>query len=38
LAEKVAATSPRLLAVMHGAAWEGDGAALLRALGKRLAA
>ena len=38
LAEKLAATSPRILACMHGSAWEGDGAALLRQLGKRLAA
>ncbi len=37
LAEKLAATSPRILACMHGAAWEGDGAALLRKLGKCLA-
>ena len=37
LAEKLAATSPRILAVMHGAAWEGDGAALLRQLAGRLA-
>jgi flavorubredoxin len=37
LAEKVAATSPGLLACMHGAAWEGDGGALLRQLGRRLA-
>jgi flavorubredoxin len=38
LAEKLAATSPRFLACMHGSAWEGDGATLLRALGKTLAA
>lgn len=37
LAEKVAATSPRILACMHGSAWEGDGAVLLRRLGDRLA-
>ena len=37
LAEKLAATSPRILACMHGSAWEGDGAALLRQLGKTLA-
>jgi flavorubredoxin len=37
LAEKLAATSPRILACMHGSAWEGDGAALLRQLGERLA-
>lgn len=32
LLEKVAATKPRTLACMHGAAWRGDGGALLRAL------
>jgi len=37
LAEKLAGTSPRILACMHGAAWEGDGGDLLRQLGKRLA-
>lgn len=37
LAEKLAVTSPRVLACMHGAAWEGDGAALLRQLAGRLA-
>jgi flavorubredoxin len=37
LAEKLAATSPQVLACMHGAAWQGDGASLLRQLGKRLA-
>jgi flavorubredoxin len=36
LVEKLAATSPRVLACMHGAAWEGDGAALLRQLAARL--
>jgi flavorubredoxin len=35
-AEKLAATSPALLACMHGSAWEGDGAAMLRALGDAL--
>jgi flavorubredoxin len=30
--EKLAATEPRLLACMHGSAWRGDGARLLRAL------
>lgn len=30
--EKLAATAPRTLACMHGAAWTGDGAALLRSL------
>jgi flavorubredoxin len=38
LAEKLAATSPRILACMHGSAWQGDGAALLRRLAARLAA
>jgi flavorubredoxin len=33
LADKLARCSPRILACMHGAAWEGDGAALLRELG-----
>ncbi len=37
LAEKLALTSPRVLACMHGSAWEGDGAALLRQLAGRLA-
>ena len=36
LMEKLAATSPRVLACMHGAAWAGDGAALLRQLAARL--
>jgi glyoxylase-like metal-dependent hydrolase (beta-lactamase superfamily II) len=36
LMEKIANTSPRVLACMHGAAWEGDGAALLRELAGRL--
>jgi len=36
LIEKLAATAPRTLACMHGSSWEGDGAALLRALGERL--
>ncbi len=36
--ERLAATNPRLLACMHGSAFSGDGAALLRALGERLAA
>jgi hypothetical protein len=30
--EKLAREDPRLLACMHGAAWQGDGAALLRSL------
>jgi flavorubredoxin len=38
LIEKVAAFAPRTLACMHGAAWSGDGAKLLRALGDALAA
>lgn len=38
LTEKLAATSPRILACMHGSAWQGDGAALLRQLAGRLAA
>jgi len=38
LAEKLAQTSPRILACMHGAAWQGDGAALLRRLAARLSA
>jgi flavorubredoxin len=37
LIEKLAATNPATLACMHGSAWRGDGAALLRALGERLA-
>ena len=36
LAEKLALTSPRILACMHGSAWEGDGAKLLRQLARRL--
>jgi flavorubredoxin len=36
LLAKLAATSPRTLACMHGAAWRGDGAALLGELGERL--
>ncbi len=38
LADKLAACSPRILACMHGAAWQGDGGELIRELGKRLAA
>jgi flavorubredoxin len=30
--ERLAAENPKVLACMHGSAWEGDGAALLRAL------
>jgi len=37
LVEKLAATEPRMLACMHGAAWEGDGAGMLRRLGGALA-
>lgn len=37
LMEKLASTDPQLLACMHGAAWQGDGAALLRQLAERLA-
>jgi flavorubredoxin len=36
LIEKLAAAQPRVLACMHGSAWQGDGAALLRALGEAL--
>jgi flavorubredoxin len=36
LIERLAETRPTTLACMHGAAWRGDGAALLRALGERL--
>ena len=36
LLEKLAATKPLTLACMHGSAWKGDGASLLRELGKRL--
>ena len=34
--ERLAQANPTTLACMHGAAWRGDGAALLRALGERL--
>ena len=34
--EKLAREEPRTLACMHGSAWRGDGAALLRALAKSL--
>jgi flavorubredoxin len=37
LLEKLAATEPQLLACMHGAAYRGEGTAVLRALGKELA-
>ena len=36
LLERLAASAPKTLACMHGSAWRGDGAALLRALGKTL--
>jgi flavorubredoxin len=36
LTEKLASTSPLILACMHGAAWQGDGAALLLQLARRL--
>jgi flavorubredoxin len=35
LLEKLAAERPSTLACMHGSAWRGDGAALLRELGRR---
>jgi hypothetical protein len=35
--ERLAATAPETLACMHGSAWRGDGAQLLRALADRLA-
>jgi len=38
LIEKLASTGPRVLACMHGSAWQGDGGRLLRALGESLAA
>jgi flavorubredoxin len=38
LLEKLAATGPATLACMHGSAWRGDGAQLLRALAEALAA
>ena len=37
LLERLAATAPTTLASMHGPAWRGDGAALLRSLALRLA-
>jgi len=36
--ERLASTEPRTLACMHGAAWRGDGALLLRALAEALEA
>ena len=38
LIERVAGLAPTTLACMHGSAWHGDGAGLLRALGRSLAA
>jgi flavorubredoxin len=38
LIEKLASESPTTLACMHGSAWSGDGAGLLRALGAKLVA
>ena len=38
MVERLAALQPTTLACMHGAAWRGDGQALLRALGARLQA
>jgi len=37
LIERLAALAPKTLACMHGSAWQGDGAKLLRALGASLA-
>lgn len=34
---RLVATDPKILACMHGAAWQGDGAAMLRRLNARLA-
>jgi hypothetical protein len=34
--DRLAAAGPTTLACMHGAAWRGDGAALLRALADEL--
>jgi hypothetical protein len=36
--ERLAATNPTTLACMHGSAWRGDGARLLRALAAALTA
>jgi flavorubredoxin len=36
LLEKLASEQPATLACMHGSAWKGDGAQLLRALGETL--
>ena len=35
--ERLAREQPQVLACMHGSAWRGDGAALLRALARSLA-
>ena len=35
--DKLASLEPEYLACMHGSAWRGDGAALLRTLGRSLA-
>jgi len=37
LIEKLAQLEPRVLACMHGSAWQGDGAGMLRQLGQALA-
>jgi hypothetical protein len=34
--ERIAREQPQVLACMHGSAWRGDGAALIRALAKSL--
>jgi hypothetical protein len=36
--ERLAREQPQVLACMHGSAWRGDGAALLKALAKSLGA
>jgi hypothetical protein len=36
--ERLARQQPQVLACMHGSAWRGDGAALLRALAQALGA
>jgi hypothetical protein len=36
--ERLAREEPQVLAVMHGSAWRGNGAALLRELSRRLTA
>ena len=38
IVDRLALLEPQLLACMHGASWRGDGADLLRALGRRLTA